>query len=166
MNSQDLVRPIRSLQRFRLEESGLPPGGMSAVGLFRAILQAGGGDTRHCAANVVVYGDQTPAAEEFAAATLACLGPLDSLWRVGIGRASDPRVIWVDEGERLLTMLTARVLFISSDEHSKGVAAEWQGRADAVFVGPGPRADDVEIFFSASLASVWGWGTEFVWIDL
>ena len=112
MNAKNLVRPIRSAQRFHLSESGLPAGRIRAADRLREMLNAGHGNTRRCAANVVVYGGHSPAADGFAAAALACLQPLDSLWRVGSGEATDSRVIWIPEDHQLLTMLNARVVFI------------------------------------------------------
>ena len=165
MNSQDVVRPVRSLQEFRLRESGVSVGRIRPADLLRAVLRAGDGENLRCATNVVVYGDQSPAAGEFVAEALACLGPLDSLWRVGGGRATDPRVVWVNEDERLLTMLTARALFIPGDERHEWASAEWQDRADAVFVGPGSQAEAVESFFSAFSQNVWRWGAQAVVIE-
>ena len=153
MNARKLVRPIRSTQRFRSSESGLPAGRIRAADRLREILKPGDGDTRRCATNVIVYGGHSPAADEFAAAALACLQPLDSLWRVGSGEATDSRVIWIPEDHQLLTMLNARAVFIPADEQHQYAVREWQDRTDGIFAGPGPR----EEWFAAIPGNIWPW---------
>jgi len=153
MNTKNLVRPIRSAQRFRLSESGLPAGRIGAADRLEEMLKPGDGNTRRCATNVVVYGGHSPAADEFAAAALACLQPNDSLWRVGTGEASDSRVIWISEDHQLLSMLNARAVFIPADEQHQYAVREWQDRTGGIFVGPGPR----EEWFAAIPGNIWPW---------
>ncbi|MGJ5814520.1 hypothetical protein [Paludibaculum fermentans] len=138
MNLMSLVRPIRSLQRFRSEPTLLPVG---SADLLKAALTPGEGDARRCAANVVVYGGQSREAEEFAEAAFVSLEPLDSLWRVGAGEAADSRVVWIPADHPLLTMLNARVVFLPAGEQQQDAIREWQDRADAIFVVGGAHWD-------------------------
>lgn len=165
MNSRNLVRPIRSLQRFRARESATQARRVPAAELLSEIMRPGD-DAGHCATNVVVYGGQDPSATAFAAAVLSCLGQLDSLWLVGNGETSDPRVIWVGKEERVLSMLNARILFVPGESLFEGVSLEWQERADVAFVGPGPRAGSITHSFSGSQTSVWQWGEECVRLEV
>jgi hypothetical protein len=146
MNATNLVRPIRSIKRFRLGESSTE---RSTADLLRAILEPVDGGERRCAANVVVFGGDSEAANEFAVKALEYLEPLDSLWRVGNKRNdAESREVWVPENDRLLSMLSARVVFIPADDRHKNLFAEWQERADFTFVGPGPYAKQFSTFQS------------------
>lgn len=153
MNAKNLVRPIRSTQRFRSSDTGSPARRIRAADRLREILEPGDGNGRRCAANVVVYGGHSPAADEFAAAALASLQPLDSLWRVGTGEASDSRVIWIPEDDQLLSMLNARAVFIPADEQHQYAIREWQDRADGIFAVPGER----EEWLGESPGNLWLW---------
>lgn len=160
MNTKSLVRPIRSLQRFSLTDSGIQPGPIQRAELLKEILRPGEGRSQRCATNVVVYGGQTPVANEFAKAALACLLPLDSLWRVGAGEDLDSRVIWIAADDELVSMLSARVVFIPDDAQASGLLFDWQHRADAIFVGGEGPAEFDRTLVAAFPGNVWQWQSE------
>jgi hypothetical protein len=155
MNSQNLIRPVRSLPRSRSQSiarfTHLP-----AAELLRTVLQPGAAEGPRCAGNIVVYGGHKPVADEFAAAAVAYLSPLDSLWRVGAGESADSSVVWVDPEDQLLTMLTATILFLPGGAQYEEIAQEWQDRADVLLVGSSEWGADPERY--GALTTVWKWG--------